>query len=61
VTFAPCPVCTRRWGKALTIGCCVCSDHVSLSFTMPGPRNTTVVPKTKQRAPVKEAPRKKGR
>lgn len=30
-----CPVCSVKYGKALTVGCCVCSGHVSLTFTPP--------------------------
>lgn len=56
-----CQTCARRWGKSLTVGCCVCSGHVSLHFTMPGPRNTTVVPKMLQKAPMSESTRKKSR
>lgn len=36
MNLTPCPVCTVKWGKALTVGNCVCSGHISLDFKPPG-------------------------
>ena len=33
--LTPCPVCTRKWGKALVKSCCHCTGHVDLAFKPP--------------------------
>jgi hypothetical protein len=56
-----CKVCSVRHGKELWDGFCCCTGHVSFAFTMPGPRNTTEAPKTRQKAPVSPPARKASR
>jgi hypothetical protein len=45
-----CTTCAVKYGKQLTIGCCVCSGHVPISFKGPDP----LVPRQTKQEPLKQ-------